>query len=166
MARERRTNLYPAQIRYQQRNPMVSFRIPKDEYDQLKEKAKNSRISLAGLVRKRLREASQRKDAHKEGYEDDFQATKRKLEASIKKARERGYEEGSQAANKNAKKLIEKVLKEGYDEGVKQTKSRFEITYPCAVCGEMMTMYPNQDDHKAMQELMVQYGWKHNNCGE
>ena len=152
MARERRTNLYPAQIRYQQRNPMVSFRIPKAEYDHLKEKAKNSGISLAELARKNLREPTKTKDAHEKGYregfetakreaetklkqarekgyEDGFQTAKREAETKLKQAREKGYEEGAKISKKRKSEIIAAALKEGYEEGYKQAKSEFESVW-------------------------------------
>ena len=162
MARERRTKLYPTQIRYQQRNPMISFRIPIQEYTELKEIAKNSGRTLAELVRKRVREASQVNAAHKRGYEDGFKTTSRNLEIKVKQAREKGYEEGAKISKKRRSKIIEEAFKEGYE----TAKSRYEITYPCAVCGNMMTMYPGKNDHQEMQELMVGHGWKHSKCEE
>ena len=149
MTRGRSTKLYPAQIRYQQRNPMISFRICKAEYDKLQEGAKKSGVSLAGFVRKTLRESSNVKDAHEKGYQEGFETAKKKFEGSIKEARERGYDDGFQTANRNLQmkikqarekgyeegakiskkrrsEIIATALKEGYDEGYKQAKSEFE----------------------------------------
>ena len=158
--------MYPAQVRYQYNNPIIAFRIPREEYERHEEVAKNSWISLAELARRALRGASKIKEAREEGYKEGFEAAKRELEKSEKEAHERGLNKGVKKEKEGLKPRLKEALKRGYEEGLKDARSRYEITYPCAVCGEMMTMYPNQNDHQKMRELMVQYGWKHNNCEE
>ena len=189
MARGRYTRLYPAQIRYEMNNPIVSFRMPKNEYDRLKEAAKKTGRSLAALVRKQVSEASQANAAQKRSYEDGFQAAKSEAETKLKQAREKGYEEGLQTAKmkfaqpgkearekgyeegfRAAKKKFEmkskEPLKKAFRQGFEEARSTFEIKYPCAECGEMITMYPNKNSHKAMIEYMQEHGWRHNYCEE
>ena len=193
MTRGRYTKLYPAQIRYEMNNPIVSFRIPRQEHEKLKEIAKNSGRSLAALVRKQVSDASQATAAHKRGYEDGFQAAKKDAETKLQQAREKGYEEGVQTANRNleikikqarekgyedgfqkaktkfatkGKEPLKKAAKQGYVEGYKDARSTFEIKCPCAVCGEMETIYPNQDGHQAIIEYMQENGWGHKKCVE
>ena len=126
MTRGSCVRLYPAQIRYQLNNPIVSFRLPKAEYDKLKEAAKNSGRSLAGVVRKYVREASQATAAHKRGYEDGFQAAKKDAETKLQQVREKGYEEGFQTAKRKLEASIKEAREKGYEDGFQTAKREFE----------------------------------------
>ena len=41
---------------------------------------------------------------------------------------------------------------EGFDDGYNRAREKFEITYPCSVCGKPMTMKPSSQSHKEMVE--------------
>ena len=43
--------IYPSQIRYQEKNPTVSFRLPKEIKEQLKEIAKKQGVSLSDWLK-------------------------------------------------------------------------------------------------------------------
>ena len=154
--------MYPSQIRYQYRNPVLSFRVPREVYEELEETARLNKQSIAETARSRVKKHGGFDDAFKRSYEAGIKKGKRELEERIKEAHERGYKEGVEALKKDRKALIEDAFKEGFKTG----KEKYEITYPCSVCGEMTTMYPNQNDHKAMKEYMQEHGWKHGDCEE
>jgi hypothetical protein len=51
-----------------------------------------------------------------------------------------------------------------YDRGWDAAEEEFSIWYYCNVCGERMTMFPNDNDHKALIEYMREHGWGHKKC--
>jgi len=48
----------------------------------------------------------------------------------------------------------------GFDEARKQ----YEITFPCSICGEPMTMYPDDNMHNKMKGFIKEGGWAHSDC--
>lgn len=165
------TKVYPTVIRYRERHPMVSFRIPKAEYDELKQEAKKSGITLTELARERVREASKQKEAQERGIKERYEKGYKEgydkgFDEGYGIGYDEGYDSGEELTERNIKERIKEAKKEGIKLGLTEGRKEFEIKYPCAVCGKMMTMYPNENDHKAMQELMVLNGWKHTNCEE
>ena len=67
---------------------------------------------------------------------------------------------GQQVKMPNIKEIKQKATEEGYEEATQ----KWQIVYPCAVCGKPIVMTPNSEDHKAMQGFMKQQGWRHGNC--
>ena len=67
-------------------------------------------------------------------------------------------------AETSARKI---AYKQGYDEGYRQgyheAKSRFGITYPCAICGGAIEL-ASDNEKAAVAEYMVKHGWCHAEC--
>jgi len=49
---------------------------------------------------------------------------------------------------------LKNAQNEGYEEGFQAAKEKYEIWYFCSKCGEQMTMYPDDKDHKKMSGYM------------
>lgn len=115
----------PSRVRYEQRHPTVSCRIPKDVYDRLqavkaaegKSFADVLKIGL-GILEVRVKEEGEvRKQAHAQGYK--------------------------------------KGHAEGYGKGYAEAENLYKVTYPCSVCRKtLMVTSTNEKEaiKKYMQE--------------
>lgn len=121
MGHKRRQGRLPSQKRYDERNPTLSFRLDRDEYNKITALSRRSGTPMRTLVREAVG-LLVKQDRYSQGYKD---------------GRKGGYE---------------------------RAREEFEIQYPCAKCGKMMTMQPGDEDHKAMQRLMKENHWTHENC--
>jgi hypothetical protein len=52
----------------------------------------------------------------------------------------------------------------GYPTGYREAEKTFKITYPCSVCGEILIMMPNANDHLAAQRYLREHNWAHSAC--
>jgi hypothetical protein len=72
--------------------------------------------------------------------------------------------------NKSRKTWTDKGYKKGYREGHRQGYQKgvaeYKITYSCSVCGEELVMMPDNKDHLAMKNMMINGGWAHSSCHE
>ena len=62
------------------------------------------------------------------------------------------------------KKGYELGRKEGYNAGFEDGKLNYEICFNCSVCGEPITIEPNDDAYKRVIVLMKEEGWGHVEC--
>lgn len=53
---------------------------------------------------------------------------------------------------------------DGWTEGYEEAKSTYRITYPCAVCGEELTITYGSDAHKQAGEYLRSQNWGHTAC--
>ncbi|MEM0172769.1 MAG: hypothetical protein QXV57_09455 [Thermoproteota archaeon] len=60
---------------------------------------------------------------------------------------------------KDFKEIYEKAYSKDYEEGYKSGKNNYTICYYCAICGKLIDMTPNDNDHKAMIECMKKHRW-------
>ena len=65
---------------------------------------------------------------------------------------------------KNKKSRYRAGYTTGHNAGYRKAKKEYEIWYYCSICGERMSMQPNDNDHKAMIEMMKEKGWGHASC--
>ena len=121
MAKRKRSTRYPSQVRYDEKHPTLSFRLDRDEYNELSELSKKSETPIRTLVREAVGLLAKGDRYHK-GHSD------------------------------------------GYRKGYETARKKYEIQYPCARCGKMMTMRPGDEDHKAMQQFLQKEGWYHQKC--
>ena len=146
---------FPSEVRYRERNPMVSFRLKREYYDRLKDVVERSGKSMGQFVREIALDVNKEESAsYKCGYEDGH-----------KDGYKEGYDRRSKVFNLN-NPGIEYVSgrKRGREEGYEKAKKEYQIWYYCIVCGERIDMLPNGDDHKAMIEYMREDGWAHGTC--
>jgi flagellar biosynthesis/type III secretory pathway protein FliH len=64
------------------------------------------------------------------------------------------------------KKGHDKGLVEGRKQGHAQAETEYKVTYPCKICHKPIVMYPENQDYKALQSLMMNAGWGHSTCHE
>lgn len=57
----------------------------------------------------------------------------------------------------------EEVRLEGYKKGYEDAKNRFEVTFPCSVCGKMISI-TNPKAKEAVSRYMTEHGWGHAEC--
>ena len=74
MAR-RKKKTFPSEIRYRKKNPMVSFRLKKEDYDRLKEASERSGKPIAQFVREIALGVSKKESAsYKRGFDAGYKA--------------------------------------------------------------------------------------------
>lgn len=116
----------PSRKRYEEQNPVVSFRISKDakeEFDAL--------VDDLDLTKKEWFEQT---------IEDDSKTFKSVFEQGKTKGRNQGYDEG---------------FDEGYEEGRKDTYDEIAVTVPCNECGEPVVI-DTDDRHRALWDWVEQ----------
>ena len=59
----------------------------------------------------------------------------------------------------------DKAYRRGYDKGYKKAENEFKVTYPCSVCGKIMSL-DSEDERRAAAEYMKAHGWAHHECHE
>lgn len=173
MRRRRRPSYYSS-------NPSISFTVSPSEYSDLNDEAKNLGKSLAGLIRHKIAIADSKShdlpeesvNSYKLGFKRGFLAGKAEQQINERRVFNKGYVLGFQAGknklpadikNKLPPNIMEYFV-ELVKERVHKARITFEITYPCSVCGQPITMLPGHSDHIAMQKLMFLNGWRHPDC--
>ncbi len=124
----------PSRVRYEQENPTISFRLPKELHEELRQLLRDSNRSFADLARGLLE--AQKPDwsrAHERGYEDGFGE---------------GWQEG---------------LKKGYAVGYDKAKKLYRVTYKCAICGEELEIDTPKEKSAAARYLRND-NWGHADC--
>jgi len=70
--------------------------------------------------------------------------------------------------NKAKNTWFQKGYDSGHEDGVKQgydlARDRFQITYPCAVCGVNLVLRPDGEATKSAVEHLKSEGWRHTDC--
>jgi hypothetical protein len=122
---------YPSQIRYEENNPTITFRITKAEKELIEVLAKDAGKSISTLVRMALL------DVQKEFTE------------ALCEMWDKGEDDGFDKGNKW---------------GYQKAKQEYEITYPCSICGELISFKPNSDCHKDVMQFLKENGWRHSAC--
>ena len=125
---------YPSQIRYQERNPLIAFRVKRQDYDNFKEEAEREGVSLASLVRARVMEgrgdAKEDKkvleEAREEAFEEGYNVAKEEEERRQKEQYDKGYKEGKKEAKKEEERARKEGLKKGYKEGYEEAVKEFK----------------------------------------
>ena len=54
----------------------------------------------------------------------------------------------------------------GHEKGLKEGKEKYRIWFYCSICGEPMTIFPNEDCHKEVIQYLKDRGWAHSECVE
>jgi flagellar biosynthesis/type III secretory pathway protein FliH len=130
---KRKKKTFPSEVKYREKNPMVSFRLKREDYKRLKEIVERSGKSIAQFVREIALEVNREESAsYTRGYEDGY-----------KKGDNEGYEKG---------------YDEAYGMGFEDGMEKYKIWYYYSICGKRIEMLPNRDDHKAMIEYMRENG--------
>lgn len=129
---------FPSQIRYEKKNPLISFRLKKDEKSKIKLMADRSGKSVSELVRIALL-----------GLEKDFTATYDKISNQEHRS---GFDLGQDQGYK-------KGCEEGYDKG----RIDWTVWGCCYICGKLAYILPNSEDHKCMIDRMKGY-LRHPKC--
>ena len=60
-------------------------------------------------------------------------------------------------------KIKRKGHAEGYRKGYTEAERLYKVTYPCDVCGEMLTVTA-KNEKSAIKEYMQEHGWGHTEC--
>lgn len=66
--------------------------------------------------------------------------------------------------NKTRKTWEKAAFERGHHSGYREAERIYTITYPCSICGGLITIMPNSDSHKATQRYLREQGWAHNTC--
>jgi hypothetical protein len=45
-----------------------------------------------------------------------------------------------------------------------ETYQKYAITYPCSVCGKLITIVPGSESHRAILGYLQEQGWAHAEC--
>ena len=141
---------YPAQKRYEQNNPTISFRVTREEKQNIGHMATREHTSVSNLVKHFLlkldKDFSQaREESYNKGYDTGYQKGQEEGHNSgYTKGKEDGYDLGS--------------LK-GYIKGNKD----WAIWINCAKCGNPVQVVPNSDVHKRVIERMEGQAY-HDEC--
>jgi flagellar biosynthesis/type III secretory pathway protein FliH len=114
---------YPAQLRYEAKNPAITFRMKKYEKEMIQEMAKKSGKSVSELVRYALL-----------NLQKDFSESYNK---TYNDGHKKGYDEGYEKGKKN-----------GYKNGYENGTNEWAIWVPCYNCWKPLFIKPNTDDHK------------------
>ena len=57
------------------------------------------------------------------------------------------------------------AAQEGYSDGFEDAEAAYKVTFPCAVCGQMIEV-ADEESKKAAARYMVEHGWGHCACDE
>lgn len=129
---------FPSQIKYEENNPSISFRMKKKEKEKIRQMAKKSGISISELVRVSLLD-----------LEKDFSEI-------YNKSNKEGYDQGRKDGFKEG---IEKGNTDGYNNGM----NSWAIWINCWKCGKPFFIIPNSKEHKKVIDEMK--GWfGHDQC--
>lgn len=116
----------PSRIKYEERKPVFSVRMPIEWHDALKlylQKTNRSRETFMGLALNQITE----------NYEEVYK---------------KGFNDGEVEGHKNGLnygKILGK--QEGYDEVYDKGKNDWIIRVPCCTCGEPVDIIPNSKEH-------------------
>lgn len=64
---------------------------------------------------------------------------------------------------RDALESLESAKRIAHQQGYQEAKSRFGITYPCAICGRAIEL-TSDNAKSAASEYMTQHGWGHAEC--
>jgi len=129
---------FDSQIRYEEKNPLISFRLKKDEKSKIKLMADRSGKSVSELIRIALLD-----------LEKDFTQKKKKISNQEHRS---GFDLGQ-----------DQGYKKGYDEGYDKGRIDWTVWGYCSICGKLVYIMPNSEDHKRMISRMNGY-LIHPNC--
>lgn len=80
---------------------------------------------------------------------------------------DKGYSKFIQALlSKKLLELDQVILKNSYNKGYAKARLHYEITYPCATCGQPVTISPGGEDHEDVKKYLKDEGWVHGECIE
>lgn len=119
----------PSRERYEQKNPVVSIRMPKELKDDLIRFLEETGRSRVTFIRIALNQ----------------------LKANYKNAFVNGYKKGNQKGYNDGKKDGETL---GRGIGYKQGKKDWAIWGYCMVCEKLLYITPNSKEHKLLVEKM------------
>ncbi|UCD13655.1 MAG: ribbon-helix-helix protein, CopG family [Thermoplasmatales archaeon] len=134
---------YPSQIRYEKKNPCITFRMKKEEKERIAQMAERSGKSVSELVRMELL-----------GLEKDFtegynKASKEGYDKGVKVGHDKGYNAG---------------LRDGDAKGYDRAKGEYSIWIVCKTCGETCYIIRNSDIHMKIIDYLDSIGWEHEGC--
>jgi len=78
----------------------------------------------------------------------------------------RFFGEQNKAKNTWIQKGYNSGHKAGREEGFNIARDRYEISYPCATCGNDIVLRPEGEATKSAVDHLKSEGWKHTACGE
>lgn len=61
------------------------------------------------------------------------------------------------------KEVRDQAYDEGYEKGYEEAASRYEVSYPCEICGKMIVVMSTKQK-EAIKRYMLKYGWGHADC--
>jgi len=105
---------YPSQIKYEENNPTITFRMTKEEKTEIEQMAEDSGKSISELVRIALL-----------GLKENFKET-------LERKRSEGYRHGEN----NGKRM-------GKEEGLAEGKDKYAIRINCWRCHKPICIEPN-----------------------
>ena len=129
-------NKYPSQIRYEENNPSITFRMKKNEKNLICKMAEKNGVSISQLVRMSLL------DLEKE------------FSSECNNAREEGKNEGYEIGFSEGEKL-------GYNKG----KDDWAIWCFCDYCKKPKYIKPNSEDHRLLN-YDLRWRVTHDQCPE
>ena len=123
---KRKRKTFPSEVRYRERNPMVSFRLKREYYDQLKEVVERSDKPIAQFIREiALGVNKEESTSYTRGYEDgDKKANEECVEyfmngEGFDQTYGSGYEEGQVCGlSQGRKNGYENGRKKGFEDGI------------------------------------------------
>jgi flagellar biosynthesis/type III secretory pathway protein FliH len=129
---------FPSQIRYEENNPLICFRLKKHEKEKIRKMAYLNGESISNLVRKALL-----------GLEQDFSF-------AISKEKEKSYQDGYQKGNQDG---FQNGTNDGYDRGMNE----WAIWVFCRICNKSLYVKPNSKEHIAIIDFVKGF-FSHQTC--
>jgi flagellar biosynthesis/type III secretory pathway protein FliH len=119
---------FPSQEKYEKENPLIAFRVKRQDYEKIQKMGEKSNTSISELVRKALLK-----------LEIDFSITyKRIYDQGIEKGKTIGHQES-------------------FNEGYEKAKQDWGIQLKCWGCKKEIYIKSNSYEHKKIQRIMEAY---------
>jgi len=61
------------------------------------------------------------------------------------------------------KEVRDQAYDEGYEKGYEEARKLYSVTFPCKVCGKIVTV-TDKNAKEAIKGYMRQHGWSHTDC--
>ena len=132
----KKKRVYPSQIRYYKKMPVVSFRLPAEEKQRLEDIAREKGISVSQLFK---------------NYYEGIKTTDDELREELRK--------------KNETEL-KREYDRGYQNGYKKAEDDWKIDGECPICFEKIYVKPHSNVHAEIKEFLHRSRWAHTKCAK
>jgi len=149
------SNKPPSRIRYEAAHPIISFRISKPWYDEMKQLLAENNISIADFFKISL---NKQQTDFTEAYD------KAKTEG-FSKGKNTGYNEGFAAGQQECyNKGYAVGLQQGYNQGYDKAKAEYCIWFYCFGCDSALIIKSGSNIHRFIIDMLLYYRWGHPGC--